>query len=91
MIETKWSIRRRCELGGGGGGGASSAVAAAPVPTPAPPVTQTNSAVVQAEQDALRENLIKKSVKNTMLAGDTGGYKPGGPNMAPTKNVGYKG
>jgi hypothetical protein len=67
---------------GGGGGGAAQAVQSAPVPTPAPAVTSDNPAVIQAEQDLIRQNLVKKSVKHTMLAGDTGGFQPGGANAA---------
>ena len=67
---------------GGGGGSSGSAIASAPVPTPAPPVTSDNPAVIAAEQDLIRQNLIKKSVKHTMLAGDTGGFHPGAANVA---------
>ena len=60
----------------------------------APPVTSTNQAVVQAEQDMARSNLMKKTVHKTMLAGDTGGYTmgqatAGQPSQAAT--TGYKG
>jgi hypothetical protein len=77
-------------MGGGGDGGA--AIASAPVPTPAPPVTDTNQAVQQAEQDVAQSNLIKKSVKKTIMAGDTGGYMPGAVNVAgqPNPTTGYK-
>jgi hypothetical protein len=69
---------------GKGGGGPSPAqqIAAAPVPLPAKPVTPANEAVVQAEHDLAAQNMLKKSVKKTIIAGDTGGYKPptpGGP------------
>ena len=77
-----------------GGGSGASAVQSAPVPLPAPPVTSTNQAVVQAEQDMARSNLMKKTVQKTMLAGDTGGYTmgqatAGQPSQAAT--TGYKG
>ncbi len=49
-------------------------IESAPVPTPAPPVTSTSKEVVEAEQDYARDNLLKKSIKKTILAGDTGGY-----------------
>jgi hypothetical protein len=61
-----------------GGGG----IVSAPVPTPAPPVTDTNKAVLQAQQDVAQQNLLQKSVKNTILAGDTGGFVPGAKNVA---------
>jgi len=51
----------------------------APIPTPSPGVTQTRQEVVQAEQDFAKENLLKKSIKKTILAGDTGGFG-GSPN-----------
>ena len=51
----------------------------APIPTPSAPVTQTSREVVQAEQDYAKENLLKKSVKKTIFAGDTGGFG-GSPN-----------
>lgn len=76
-----WPKHSRLELGGGGGGGAS-AIQAAPVPLPAPPVTSSNREVIQAEQDNAMQNLMKKSVKKTIFAGDTGGYAPGGVNPA---------
>lgn len=62
------------------GGGGTSSIAAAPVPTPAPPVTATDETVVQAEHDLAQQNLIKKSVKKTIIAGDTGGWNPGSAN-----------
>jgi hypothetical protein len=47
-----------------------------PVPLPAKPVTSANPEVIQAENDYARSALMKKSVKKTVIAGDTGGYKP---------------
>jgi hypothetical protein len=38
--------------------------------------------VIQAEQDLAQQNLIKKSVAKTILAGDTGGYNPMAQNVA---------
>ena len=75
-----------------GGSSGASQIASAPVPTPAPPVTADNPAVIQAEQDLASQNLIKKSVKKTILAGDTGGYNPGGANAAGQSGspAGYK-
>ena len=66
-------------LFGGGNNSAAQAVAAAPVPTPAPPVTADNPSVIAAEADQAQANLIKKSVKHTILAGDT---PYGGPGVA---------
>ncbi len=60
-----------------------------PPPTPAPPVTAGAAEVVQASQDEAQQNLIKKSVKRTIFAGDTGGYSPGaGPSAGP--NTSFK-
>jgi hypothetical protein len=74
--------------GGGGGGGGQTAqmIASAPVPTPAPPVTSNNASVQQAEQDMAQQNLLQKSVKKTILAGDTGGYLPTGKNAVGQPN-----
>lgn len=65
-------------LFGGGNNQAAAAVAAAPVPTPAPPVTADDPSVIQAENEQAQANLIKKSVKHTILAGDTGGFQGAG-------------
>jgi hypothetical protein len=62
--------------GGGGGGGQAQAVQQAPVPTPAPPVTTSSPEVMAAQQDVLQQQMLKKSIKKTIYAGDTGGYKP---------------
>ena len=70
------------------GGGGASAIQSAPVPTPAPPVTSSSAEVIQAEQDTAQQNLLKKSVKKTIFAGDTGGYKPGGAQPGP--GVGFR-
>ena len=62
------------------GGSAIQQVQAAPVPTPAPPVTTTNAQVVQAQHDLAQQELLKKNIKKTVYAGDTGGYgKQGSP------------
>ena len=85
-----WPEFAVCRLGGGGSSGAA-ATQSAPVPTPAPPVTADNQSVIAAEQDMARQNLIKKSVKNTILAGDTGGYVAGNnPANAASPVTGYK-
>ncbi len=64
---------------GGSGGNPAQQIAAAPVPLPAPPVTAVAPAVIQAEHDLAQQNLLKKSVKKTVIAGDTGGYHPPTP------------
>ena len=69
------------------GGGGAAQIASVPVPTPAPPVTSDNPAVIQAEMDLAQQNLIKKSVKKTILAGDTGAYNPQGQNVAGQANA----
>ena len=79
MTHPYWPKHNFLYLGGGSG---ASAIESAPVPTPAPPVTADNPAVIQAEQDLAQQNLIKKSVAKTILAGDTGGYQPGAANAA---------
>jgi hypothetical protein len=77
-----------------GGSAPAQQIASAPVPTPAPPVTSTNAEVIQSEHDLATSNLIKKSVKKTILAGDTGGYNPGAPGSVPgqaaSPTAGYK-
>lgn len=77
---------------GGGGSGAAARIEAAPIPTPAPPVTSSSAEVIQAEQDYAQQNLMKKSVKKTIMAGDTGGFSPTQPNVAGTPNpsTGFK-
>jgi hypothetical protein len=49
------------------------------VPLPASPITSANAEVVQAEHDYARAQLAKKSVKSSVYAGETGGYR--GPKM----------
>ena len=61
----------------GGGSAPAQQIASAPVPTPAPPVTPDDPSVIAAENDLAQQNLIKKSIKRTIYAGDTGGYQPG--------------
>ena len=60
---------------GGGGSSAAQQIQSAPVPTPAPPVTASSAEVIQAEHDLAQQNLMKKSVKKTIFAGDSGGYQ----------------
>ncbi len=47
---------------------------AAPAP---PPPSQTGSDVINAEQEARRQAGKRKGIQSTLLAGNTGGYKPG--------------
>ena len=58
------------------GGSAASPLAS---PQTAKPVGVAAPAVVQAEHDFAQQNLLKKSIKGTILAGDTGGYDPYNP------------
>lgn len=77
----------------GGGGSPAQAIQQAPVPTPAPPVTANSAEVIQAEQDLAQQNLLKKSVKNTVHAGDTGGFNPANSSTpgAPANPASFKG
>lgn len=61
---------------GGGGNQQAQQIQSAPVPIAAPPVTRTSADVLRAESEVAKENLLKKSVKKTIYAGDTGGYQP---------------
>jgi len=64
-------------MGGGGGSPAPvQQIAQAPTATPTPPVTATSQEVIQAQQDVLQQEMLKKSIKKTIYAGDTGGFKP---------------
>ena len=72
----------------GGGGGSQPApvvqqIQSAPVPTPAPPVSQSARDVIAAEKDLSQQNLLKKSVKKTIYAGDTH-TQAGGPGSTTT-------
>ena len=51
----------------------------ATAPAVAPPITAANAEVMQAQQDLIQREMLKKSIKKTVLAGDTGGYKPQQP------------
>jgi len=57
----------------------ADAINAAPTPIPQKPVTASDAAVVDAEREFAQSNLLKKSVKKTIYAGDTGGYSPAKP------------
>lgn len=74
----------------GGGGNQAGAIQSAPVPLPAPPVTENNKAVLMAEHDVAQSNLMKKSIKNTIKAGDTGGFTPQSPLGSGGPATGYK-
>ena len=50
----------------------------APVAEPAPPVTATSAEVVQAGSDLRRQEMLKKSIRSTIKAGDTGGFNATG-------------
>jgi hypothetical protein len=65
-----------------GGGSPAAAIQAAPTPVAAPPVTASSAEVMQAQQDVAQQNLMKKSIKKTVFAGDTGGYKGMGSNSS---------
>lgn len=54
----------------------------APTPVPAPPVTSTSAEVLAAEHDIGMQNMMKKSVKKSIFAGDTGGWTSGGGNKS---------
>lgn len=72
-----------------GGPSVAPQIAAAPIPAPTPPVSSTNAEVAQAEHDFAKQGLLKKSVKKTILAGDTGGYSVGAPGAGlPTPKIG---
>lgn len=45
----------------------------APAPIPPPP-TATSAEVAQAEEQARKDEKKRKGIKNTVLAGETGGY-----------------
>ncbi len=49
-----------------------------PAIAPAPPVTTSNKEVVQAGQEAMQQEMMKKSIRKTIYAGDTGGAGAGG-------------
>jgi hypothetical protein len=59
---------------GGEGGGTAAAV---PAVTPAtPPVSPDASAVVDVQQNLIRQQLRRKSLSSTIYAGATGGWTP---------------
>ena len=84
--------RNAFRFGGGGSPAPQQQIAPAPVPSPSPPVEPNDPSVVAAEQDVAQQNLLKKSVKKTILAGDTGGFSPSSAGAGkPDFNVSYKG
>lgn len=44
-------------------------------PQAAPPVTESRKEVQQASSDVAQQELMKRSIRKTIHAGDTGGYK----------------
>lgn len=62
-------------LGGKKDSNSADAVTSEPVPTPQAPVSSAAADVIAAQQDFAKQNLMKKSVKKTIYAGDTGGFK----------------
>jgi hypothetical protein len=48
-----------------------------PPPPPAPPPTATSADVAQAEEQSRRDLNRRKGLRNTVLAGETGGYGNG--------------
>jgi len=70
-----------------GGGGQAQQIESAPVPLPAPPVTTNNAASLAAEHDYAMRQAQMKSVKSSIIAGNTGGYKPKPPS-GPTSPAG---
>ncbi len=68
-----------------GGGSQVQQIQSAPIPVPAPPVTSSAPEVLQARQDLAQENLMKKTIKKTIFAGDNSGFQAGaGPAVPPT-------
>lgn len=50
----------------------------APIAEPAPPVTPSAAEVVQAGMDVRQQEMLKKNIRSTVKAGDTGGFKQAG-------------
>ncbi len=48
----------------------------APLPPPPPPPTESKSEVQQAEDDQRKQALNRRGMRQTLLAGETGGYAP---------------
>jgi len=47
-----------------------------PIAEAAPPITPVASDVVQAGMDMRQQELLRKNIKSTIRAGDTGGFNP---------------
>ena len=65
-------------------------VIAAPVPKPPPPPpppTMTAPAVDEASNNAKRQNARQNGLAKTLLAGETGGYRPGAPASGDKKTL----
>lgn len=56
----------------------AAAPATVPETTPGaiPPSNPNSAEVSQAQEDFLRQAMLKKSIRRTTVAGDTGGYSP---------------
>lgn len=68
----------RFKLGGGssgGGGGAAAPAGSTVVSTPPPPTAQSVE-VQMARREAAKQAAKRKGLQQTVLAGETGGYKP---------------
>lgn len=75
-------------LGANKGGAAESTLVA---PTAAPPVTASAQEVVQAGIDLRQQELRKKSIKKTTVAGETGGWMGSKPGKMPGAAYGMPG
>lgn len=64
------------------GNKSKSPIDGAPTPVPAAPVTSDSAEVLASQHDLSMQNLMKKSVKKTIFAGDTGGWTAGGGNKS---------
>lgn len=54
----------------------AKAINAEQVPLPSQ-VQGDDAAITQAEHDVAQQALLKKSIRSTVIAGDTGGWRPG--------------
>ena len=57
--------------------GPANAINSLPVPVPQPPITPADPQVLAAQQNFAKKTLGQKTVSDTILAGNTGGYRPG--------------
>ena len=71
-------------------GSAGGGVDSAPVPTPGNPISAANAAVLQAEHDFAAQNMLKKGINKTIIAGDTGGWSQQSPRGSSGPGSGYK-